>query len=64
MKIAVMYDERDGFYKVYKYSWFFKLFGADFTPLIACDFSDAAGAIERAGRQINGKIKLIRIAEI
>lgn len=64
MKVAIMYDERDGFYKVYKYSWFFRLFGADKSPVIACGFDDAEDAIEKAKRKISGKITLIRITEI
>lgn len=63
MKVAIMFDERDGWYRAYKYSWFFRLFGADCCCVIAVDCSTEE-VIESAKKKIHGKITLIRIVEL
>ena len=63
MKVAIMFDERDGWYRAYKYSWFFRVFGASICRPLALGFT-AEDAVKSAERKINGKITLIRIAEI
>lgn len=63
MKVAIMYDERDGWYYAHRYNWLFKLFGAN--PLtyitLAGTENGLVGCVER---KLRATINLIRIVEI